>query len=145
VIDASQTQGVTFQSRSGPDTIVAGPNDTVFAGNGADTLVGANGATLHAGNGPQTLYGAPGETLVAGKGPDTFAFEPGFGNDAVVNFSVGKDVLQFNPSLLANFAAAMVDAKQVGSNTVLTVDSHDSVTLQNVNLTSLTSSNFHFA
>jgi hypothetical protein len=145
VIDASQTHGITFQSGNGVDTIIAGPNDTVLAGSGPDTLIGATGATLEAGTGPQTLYGAPGETMVGSSGPDTFAFEPGFGHDTVVNFHSGNDVLRFNPSLLANFAAAMADAKQIGVNTVLTIDPDDSVTLQNVNLTSLSSSNFHFA
>jgi large repetitive protein len=145
VIDAAQTHGVTFRSGNGPDTIVAGTNDTVYAGNGPDTLVGASGTTLHAGNGPQTLYGAPGETMIGGNGPDTFVFEPGFGQDTVADFHTNKDVLQFNPSMLINFAAAMADAKQVGANTVFTIDPNNSVTLQNVNMNNLTASNFHFS
>jgi hypothetical protein len=145
VIDASQTHGVTFQSGNGPDTMISGPNDTVFAGNGPDTLVGATGAALHAGTGPQTLYGAPGDTLFSGRGPDTFAFEPGFGLDTIVNFKANEDVLQINPSLIANFAAAMLDGKQMGLDTVFTVDPNDKITLQGVNLSNLTSSNFHFS
>ena len=50
----------------------------------------------------------------------------------------------FNASLFANFAAAMADASQVGSNTVFTIDANDTVTLDFVNKSSLTASNFHF-
>jgi hypothetical protein len=145
IIDASQTHNVTLQSGNGPNIIIAGSNDTVYAGNGPDTLVGAAGATLHAGNGPQTLYGAPGGTLFGGKSPDTFAFEPGFGLDAIFNFQANKDVLQFNPSVIGSFFAAMHDAKQIGANTVFTIDSTDKVTLENVNMSSLTSGNFRFS
>jgi hypothetical protein len=144
VIDATQTHRITFQSGNGPDTIAAGPNDNVFAGNGPDTLIGATGASLHAGSGPQILYGAPGESMIGGNGPDTFVFEAGFGQDTVANFHTSNDVLQFNPSLFANFAVAMADAKQVGANTVFTRDASDSVTLQNVSMSNLTASNFHF-
>jgi hypothetical protein len=144
VIDATQTHGITFQSGNGSDTIAAGPNDNVFAGNGLATLIGANGATLHAGSGQQTLYGAPGETMIGGNGQDTFVFEPGSGQNTIANFHTSNGVLQFNPALLNNYTAAMKDAKQVGADTVLTVDANDSVTLQNVNMSSLTASNFHF-
>jgi hypothetical protein len=117
----------------------------VYAGNGPDTLIGATGATLNAGNGSQTLFGAPGETMIGGNGRDTFVFEPGFGRDTVANFHTNNGVLQFNPALLTNYAAAMTDAKQVGVDTVITVDANDSVTLQNVTLAHLASSNFHFS
>jgi hypothetical protein len=144
VIDAEQTHGISFQSGNGVATIAPGVNDYVYAGNGPDTLVGAIDATLHAGNGPQTLYGAPGETMFGGNGPDTFVFEPSFGQDTIVGFHTNNSVLQFNPALLVNFAAAMADAKQVGSDTVITLDSNDSVTLQGVHISNLTNMNFHF-
>jgi hypothetical protein len=67
VIDASQTSNITFKTGNGPDTIIAGPNDVVYAGTGHDTVIGANGATLYAGSGPETLYGAPGETIFGGE------------------------------------------------------------------------------
>ena len=138
---------VTFTTGNGPDTIVAGPNDIVQAGTGPDTLVGANGATLYAGSGSDTLYGAPGETLVGGSGPDTFAFEPGFGQNAVSNFHASNDVVQFNPSLFANYAAMMSAGAivQSGANTVITDHAGDTVTLTGVAASSLTAHNFHFA
>ena len=78
-------------------------------------------------------------------GNDTFVFGPGFGQDKIMDFQASQDTLQFSPSLLTSFAAAMADAKQVGASTVIAVDPNDSVTLVNVNMKSLTSSNFHFS
>jgi Ca2+-binding RTX toxin-like protein len=104
-------------------------------------------STLKAGSGADSLcvYGTAGTTLTGGAGKDTFIFANKLmGQDTVTNFSAKKDVLQFNSSLFANFAAAMADAKQVGANTVFTIDGHDSVTLQNVAKTGLAASNFHF-
>jgi hypothetical protein len=52
--------------------------------------------------------------------------------------------LNFNPALIANSAAAMADTKQVGANTVVTVDATDTVTLTGLTASHLTASNFHF-
>ena len=147
VIDGSQTTNVTFTTGNGPDTIVAGVNDVVYAGTGPDTLVGAKGATLYAGSGPDILYGAPGATLVGGSGPDTFAFEPGFGNNTISNFHARNEVLQFNPSVFASYSA-MVSAgaiTQSGANTIITDSAGDMVTLTGVAASSLTAHNFNFA
>ena len=147
VIDGSQTTNVTFTTGNGPDTIVAGVNDVVYAGTGPDTLVGANGATLYAGSGPDILYGAPGATLVGGSGPDTFAFEPGFGKNTISNFHASNEVLQFNPAVFASYSA-MVSAgaiTQSGANTIITDSAGDTVTLTGVAASSLTAHNFHFA
>jgi len=146
VIDATQTHGITFRSGVGADTILAGPNDIVYAGIGPDTLVGARGATLNAGGGPDTLYGAPGETLIGGNGPDVFAFEPGFGKDTIINFHPSNDTLQFNPALFLNYAAVMRAESFDGHNTTITTpDNNNSVTLQNVAPSALHASNFTFA
>jgi hypothetical protein len=102
----------------------------------------ANGATLHAGSGPDILYGAPGETMFGGTGPDVFAFEPGFGNDTIINFHSNNDALQFDPGLVPDFKTMIGDAKQVGTNTVITVDPNDTITLQNVKLSSLMTKTF---
>jgi hypothetical protein len=43
-----------------------------------------------------------------------------------------------------NYAAAMADTKQVGANTVITVDATDTATLTGVTASHLTASNFKF-
>jgi ELWxxDGT repeat protein len=97
--------------------------------NGNDTLVASTANS--------TLFGNPGNT--------TFAIGPGAGQDKIYNFATSQDTLQFNPALFANFAAAMTHASQVGANTVFAIDANDSVTLENVNKSSLAASNFRFA
>src|SRR5262249_10869063 len=126
------------------DTIVAGPNDIVYAGDGNDTLIGAIGATLHAGSGIQTLYGAPGGTMFAGKGPNTFVFEPGFGQDSVIDFDVRNDAIAFDSALVGDIGSVMAHTGQVGADTIITFDPQNSVTLKNIQMSTLTASNFHF-
>ena len=147
VIDASQTSGVTFTTGNGPDTIVAGTNDIIHAGTGPDTLVGANGATLYAGSGPDILYGAPGALLVGSSGPDVFGFEPGFGQNTISQFQASNDLLLFNPSIFASYAAmkSAGDITQVGANTVITDHAGDTVTLTGVAASTLMAHQFHFA
>jgi len=113
-----------------------------------DTLIGNGGvaSTLVAGSGTDLLVvaGTAGTVMTGGAGADTFAFPNVVGHDEVTNFGLAKDTLQFNMTLFSNFTAAMSAASQVGANTVFTVDTNDTVTLDNVTKTSLTSSNFHF-
>jgi hypothetical protein len=107
-----------------------------------------------------TVLGAPGggSTLTnpAGTNSDiltgngngvTFVF-PGasFGKDTITDFQTGSshDTIQFNHTVFANFAAVHAHAAQVGSNTVITIDAADSVTLVGVALSSLHSADFHF-
>jgi Ca2+-binding RTX toxin-like protein len=126
----------------GPAIQGTGNNDA------ANTLFGnaSVASTLVAGGGADILLvtGNAGTTLTGGAGHDTFAFPHAMGHDVVTNFGTAKDTLQFNATLFANFSAAMAAAGQVGANTVFTIDTNDSVTLDNVTKTNLTASNFHF-
>ena len=99
-----------------------------------------------AGSGADTLYvaGNAGTIMIGGAGHDTFAFPNAMGHDEVTNFGIAKDTLQFNMTLFANFSAAMAAASQSGANTVFTIDTNDTVTLDNVAKASLTANNFHF-
>ena len=82
-------------------------------------------------------------TLVGGGSSDTFVVGPGAGQEKIQNFDPAHDTLQFSAALFANYAAAMTDARQVSTDTVFTIDARDSVTLQNVSMSSLTASNVH--
>jgi hypothetical protein len=122
-----------------------GSNSTVTLGNGNDTVFGGTNDILTIGNGQNQLVAAPGDTWTVGHGQDTFAFNPGFGNNTITDFNTSRDVLQFNPALFANYAAAMPDIKQLGANTVITYDANDTVTLTGVTASHLTASNFKFS
>ena len=135
-------------------TLGNGNNDVVNAslcsdsaitlGNGNDTVYGGANDIFNIGNGNNQLVAAPGDVWTVGKGPDTFAFNAGFGNNTITDFNTSRDVLQFSSALLMNYAAAMVDTKQVGANTVITLDANDTVTLTGVEASHLTASNFKF-
>jgi hypothetical protein len=103
----------------------------------------AGGQTLVAGSGPTTLIGGPNDALTAGAAADTFVFKPNFGANTVNNFMEGTDVLQFSQSTFSDAATALSNAHQVGADVAITYDSQDVVTLHNVQLANLHTSDFH--
>jgi Ca2+-binding RTX toxin-like protein len=121
--------------------------DVLTGGTAADWLFGGAGTdTLRGGAGDDFLLGEAGnDTLTGGAGKDVFAFASGFGRDVVTDFALADDVIQFNPSLFANFAAVLAGSQQSGANTIITFDAADTVTLNNVLVGSLQSGNFKFA
>ncbi len=110
------------------------PNERALIGtSSADTL------TSSAGN----------DLLIGGAGADTFSFGPTFGLDVIADFAASgaaHDIINFHGSQTLNtFAKVISHAKQVGSGVVITSDVNDTLTLNNVNRSSLTSSDFRFA
>ena len=128
-----------------------------FTGNGnglANTILGGGGNDTLAGNGGNDRLsgGAGNDRLTGGAGADTFFFNPvnptagnaGIGNDVITDFRVSgssHDVLELSTSMFAagTTAATLLNtyAHQLGAHTVLTIDASDSITLNNVNLTTL--------
>ena len=73
-------------------------------------------------------------------------FGTSFGKDVITDFQasgVNQDVLQFSPNTFSSFAAVLAHAAQVGSDVVITADAADTVTLQNVHLSSLQKNDIH--
>ena len=90
-----------------------------------------------------------GSTVTAGNGRDTIAFivtdqNVGIGNETIKNFSSRQDVIEINHTLLTGFLDLTQHAHQSGSDTVIAIDAHDTITLQGVSLSSLHASNFLF-
>jgi Ca2+-binding RTX toxin-like protein len=104
---------------------------------------GAND-TITVGNGNDQLFAAPGDMWTIGRGRDVFTFDPGFGDNTITGFNTSRDVLQFDTTLFANYAAVMADTRQVGANAIITYDANDSVTLNGVQASRLTASDFRF-
>jgi Ca2+-binding RTX toxin-like protein len=78
-----------------------------------------------------------------GSGSDTFVFPPNFGDSTITNFNVHNDTIELPKSEFADLAAVLADAHQVGANTVITYDAHDTITLDHVALNTLHAQNFH--
>ena len=133
-------------------------NDTLTGGAGAnllsslagnDVLSGAMGNdTLMGGAGNDILIGGVGnDMLMGGAGSDSFWFGPGFGHDAVADFTpagAGHDVIDFPTSLFAGYAGVLSHMSQVGADVVITYDGSNAVTLKGVTLASLSSADFVF-
>ncbi|HEY2230350.1 MAG TPA: hypothetical protein VGI22_21935 [Xanthobacteraceae bacterium] len=101
--------------------------------------------TITGSNDLVTVTGSNDVVTLAGSN-DTVAFEAaGFGKANVNGFDPSQDAIQFNPALFANYIAVLGATQQSGPDTVITYDSHDSVSLSGVTASSLTSNNFHFA
>ena len=132
--------GVTINGTSGADIIDAthGING-VFPTNGDDTINGKIGN--------DTIDGLGGnDVLTGGMGSDTFVFGSNFGKDVITDFRAtgpNSDILQFSHDAFSDFAAVLAHAAQVGSDVVITLDAADTVTLQNVHLSSLQNNDFH--
>ncbi|MEZ0167970.1 calcium-binding protein [Microvirga sp. TS319] len=94
------------------------------------------------------LFGGAGnDTLTGGAGSDVFAFTTGFGKDVVTDFQAGAgsgDVIEFSTSLFADVTTVLAAASQVGSDVVITVDTSNTITLKNVQRSSLHADDFRF-
>ncbi|MCG2645685.1 MULTISPECIES: Ig-like domain-containing protein [Bradyrhizobium] len=106
------------------NTVLQGTSgrDVVFASNGSDMLVG-------------------------GGGPDQFVFAPtsltGVAQHTVTDFIVGLDRLDVRQFASLSATSAPTETQQ-GSDTLVTLDSHDIILLKNVNVTTLQTSDFLF-
>ena len=129
----------TINGAGGADDLNGGNgNDKLFGGAGIDQLVGENGS--------DTLDGGAGnDVLTGGNGPDRFIFSGGFGNDTITDFKAQNDIIQIDHNLVGGFGALMSHASQVGSSVVIALDAAHSITLQGVNLSSLSSADFVFS
>ena len=84
--------------------------------------------------------------LTASASSDTFVFNitpTTAGNVAIANFDVAHDSLQLSHTVLQSFADAMNHATQAGADVVITAGT-ETITLSNINKTSLSAGDFHF-
>jgi Ca2+-binding RTX toxin-like protein len=140
----------------GNNTLVGtGPGQTLNGNGGNDILVAASGGnTLNGGAGSDVLLGGPGadvlnggtgnDFLFGGKGADTFQFTGAFGNDTVLDFQHGQDVIEFEKTAFSDFADLIAHTTDDGHGTVTITHGSDSVVLKNVSAATLTANDFHF-
>ena len=105
-------------------------NDVLNGGAGSDILFGGTGNDIVDG-------GAGNDTLFGGTGNDTFVFTGGGGQDVVMDFKQGDDVLQIARNIngldIGNAADVAARVLDVGGNAVIDLGNGDTVTLMNVN------------
>jgi hypothetical protein len=112
---------------------------------------GADGGSAQLGSsGADTLVSTSGNDLLMGQGgSDTFSFLANFANDVISDFAVsgtGHDVINFRGNaVLSTFASVRSHAVQSGSSVVISQDASNTLTLKNVNLSSLNAADFLFS
>lgn len=109
-------------------------DDWVAGLGGADYLNGGAGDDLLFGNGgDDVLRGGGGDDRMAGQsGADRFVHRAGDGDDLLVDFAVGQDVLDLSGHGLANFYEFRVAARDVGDDVLIYLGDGGSLLLQGV-------------
>jgi Ca2+-binding RTX toxin-like protein len=80
------------------------------------------------------IIGNESNNILTGKaGADTFVFMPNFGNDIIVDFHPGEDIIQFDHTSFADASSVISHMADDGhGNAVVSFDANNTVTLQNV-------------
>jgi Ca2+-binding RTX toxin-like protein len=108
-------------------------DNTITLTNASETINGYDGDdTIKALGGDDTLIGGKGnDTLEGGDGNDTYIFNAGDGSDTILD-SKGSDTLRFGDGITLD----MLSSKMDGDNLVISLNTGDTVTIQNYTLAS---------
>ena len=135
-----------LRGNTGEDRLFGGTgNDNLQGGNQNDELDGGNGVdVLDGGSGNDILNGGSGNDRLTGGGSnDLFIFENGSGIDRITDFNFGSgDQIDLTSFGLADFAAVMDLATQVGDDVRIQLNMDDRLILQDTTLASLDASDF---
>lgn len=146
------TDGINGQNDGlfGAITVAPEPASSITAGNGNNTVSPGDNSTVALGNGNNTVFAGANDEITLGNGNDTVAFAvspspTAIGNEVIKGFNPAHDVIEFGLSLFSSDAAVAGATTQVGPDTVIKVDTNESVTLTDVLASTLSSNNFHFS
>ncbi|MGO7858737.1 beta strand repeat-containing protein, partial [Rhizobium ruizarguesonis] len=150
---------VTEAANEGTDTVrtnlaayTLGTNveNLTYIGTGAFAGTGnALNNVIVGGSGSNTLTGGAGnDTLTGGAAADVFVYLLNWGHDTITNFVAtgsAHDAISIDHSIFADWETLFAAIEQFGSDTIITADSDNTITLTNVALSSLQSWDFLFA
>lgn len=114
----------TININGGKVNIAAGDTDAINGSNNDIILLGSSTITENGNN-------------------NNFVFHPGFGTDVISGFDA-SDTLQFDHAIFADWGHLLAASSQQGGDTVIAFDANNTITLQNVALSSLTQSQVQF-
>ncbi|WP_183908750.1 calcium-binding protein, partial [Rhizobium sp. BK226] len=150
---------VTESAAAGTDMVrtnlasyTLGANVENLTYNGTATFTGTGNDlanTITGGNGGNTLTGGAGDDiLIGGAAADFFIYSPNWGHDTITNFvatGTAHDTIRIDHSVFADWASLLAASSQSGSDTIVTADINNTITLKNVAVSSLESTDFQFA
>ncbi|TBC76869.1 M10 family metallopeptidase C-terminal domain-containing protein [Rhizobium ruizarguesonis] len=150
---------VTEAANEGTDTVrtnlaayTLGTNveNLTYIGTGAFAGTGnALNNVIVGGSGSNALTGGAGnDILTGGAAADVFVYSPNWGHDTITNFVAtgsAHDAISIDHSIFADWETLFAAIEQFGSDTIITADSDNTITLTNVAVSSLQSWDFLFA
>ena len=101
------------------------------------------GAQVSVNGGHDTFKFTGTDTVKASGNSDAFIFGPATGKSTIAGWN-STDTMQLAKSDFASWNDLLHHTKQVGSDTIISVDAADTITLKGVAATSLKQSQFHF-
>ena len=119
-------------------------SDILRGGLGNDEINGGLGRdNIRAGRGNDTIDGGDNDDVLrGGGGSDTFVFGTTSGDDRIVDFNAQDDSLDLTAFNFNTADAVLDQAVESGDSVIITLDDETTVTLQNVELSELSSSSF---
>jgi len=125
-------------------TLAANIENVVLSSAGATWATGnASDNLIIAGSAGAKLNGAKGDdVLVGGSGADIFTVDKGNGNDVVVNFKPGWDVIDLTTYGYKSFAQLKAAGTQSGKDAVFKLAGGETLTLRDTDLSSLGAADF---
>ena len=141
------TNSDTIDGGPGDDRLFGGRgDDTLYGGEGNDTLKGGTGAdTLVAGSGDDMLYGGAGpDVLESGAGFDTFIFASGHGEDTIIDFRNGRDLIDISAFDLTGFDDLAISSGTEGVTIDLTEQGGGTILLEDFPIANLDAGDFLF-
>uniref|UniRef100_UPI003F20702A beta strand repeat-containing protein n=1 Tax=Rhizobium sp. F40D2 TaxID=3453141 RepID=UPI003F20702A len=150
VTEAADAGTDTVRTNLASYTLADNVENLSFAGTGAFAGTGnALDNVIVGGSGPNTLTGGAGDDiLVGGAAADFFVYSPNWGHDTITNFvatGMVHDTIKIDITVFADWAALLAASNDSGSDTTITADADNTITLKNVAVSSLQSSDFQFA
>lgn len=128
-LDGGNTDDV-LDGGLGRDTLVGGKNDDYLEGGAGNDLLNGDGTSLQSGNLP-----GEGSFTTSDKGNDIFFFDDGFGQDTILDFDLGDDMLEIRAGIngtgINNPGDLVPYISESSGNAVITIGG-DSITLVGV-------------
>ena len=141
--------GDTLKGDDGDNMLSGGKgDDTLVGGKGDDTLYGGAGNDMLDGctTGDDVLNGGAGDDTLRGRsGDDKFVFGSGHGDDTIVDFTDGEDMLDLSALGLSGFGDVSAEAVDGGVMIDLSAMGGGTIMLENFALADLDASDFMFS
>ncbi|MEL6234227.1 MAG: calcium-binding protein [Pseudomonadota bacterium] len=130
---------------AGSDAMFGGSNnDIMFGQSGSDAMRGGGGNDeMYGGGSNDTLTGDAGDDTLTGEaGADVFVINDGDGSDFITDFENGTDLIDLSGNSAVNFGD--ISSIQFGDDLLVTIDSTETVVLQNFLKADLNGADFIF-